>query len=214
MRNLWSEMRVAVLFCTCMAVLFISPGIVRADGITVTGSITQSTADGTGPAVNNPSLNAIADGDSYTLTLDFAGAVAAAGTFDLTGGTLTLSDPGAPSTEDEFTSISLTVSPDGASDDLSLFACLSTGSGCTVGNSLSMNFAIPSTDLSAVGAPASTISGLSPAMDLLEDDGTTDIQGDVSSYSYVASTPEPMSLVLFSLGLLVIGLTHRRRRSA
>jgi hypothetical protein len=33
-----------------------------ASEITVTGMITQSTSDGTGPAVNNPSLNNIADG--------------------------------------------------------------------------------------------------------------------------------------------------------
>ena len=44
-----------------------------ADTITFSGFITQSTPDGTGLAVNNPSLNAISDGDSFLVTLMFTG---------------------------------------------------------------------------------------------------------------------------------------------
>jgi PEP-CTERM motif len=187
----------------------------HADDITVAGTITQSTSDGTGPAVNNPSLNNIADGDAYTLTLDFTGSITAPGTYNLTGGTLVFSDPSAPASETSFISISLTVTPDGSSDDLSLFGCLSTGSGCLVGNSLSLNFAIPSADLNSPSAPAGTIFGLSPPLDLLEDDGTTDIQGSVATYSYtpsVVTTPEPASLALLGSGLLALALARFKRQ--
>jgi hypothetical protein len=40
----------------------------HADTLTIGGAINQSTQDGTGPAVNNPSLNNISDGDSTTST--------------------------------------------------------------------------------------------------------------------------------------------------
>src|SRR5262245_33514772 len=49
--------------------------------ITISGSITQSTQDGTGPAVNNPSLNNIQDGQAYLITAIFPGPVTAPGTY-------------------------------------------------------------------------------------------------------------------------------------
>ncbi|HTQ86459.1 MAG TPA: hypothetical protein VMI93_09625, partial [Candidatus Solibacter sp.] len=66
-----SLFRCAVVFA--ILVCFAIP--VSADTITVGGSITQSTADGTGPAVNNPDLNNIADGDAFTVVLGFTGAI-------------------------------------------------------------------------------------------------------------------------------------------
>lgn len=187
-----------------------------ADTITVSGTITQSTADGTGPAVNNASLNAISDGDTYAISLDFAGSITAPGTYDLTGGSLTFGDPTASASETAFAFISLTISPSGSSDELSLLGCLSTGSGCALGNQLDLNFAIPSGGLNALTAPASAISGLSPPLDLLEDDGSTDIQGSIATYSYsppIASAPEPGSLPVLFFGFAAVGV-HRiwRRR--
>ena len=61
----------------------------RADLIPFSAAISQSTEDGTGPAVNNPSLNAIQDGDLYTAVAVFAGSIHDSGTYNLTGG-----DPG------------------------------------------------------------------------------------------------------------------------
>jgi hypothetical protein len=207
-------MRIASLFLILVtSCIFASAA--SATTITVTGAITQSTSDGTGPAVNNPSLNSIADGDAYTLSLDFAGSIAGPGTYDLTGGSLVFSDLAASASESSFTSISLTVSPAGSSDDISLFGCLSTGSGCLVGNSLSLNFAIPSADLNSPSAPASAIFALSPPLDLLEDDGSTDIQGSVTSYSYtsaVSTTPEPTSIALYGSGLIALALKRLKRQ--
>ena len=193
--------------------------LVSADEVTISGTISQSTSDGTGPAVNNPSLNSINDGDAFTVTLDFAGSVSSPGTYDLTGGTLVFSDPAASATESAFDAISLSVAPDGGSDDISLLGCLTTGSGCLFGNYLSMNFAIPSGDLNAASAPATLISGLYPPVDLLEDDGTTDIQGLVTTYSYsppgstTGNAPEPASLplLLCGLSLLVLARVGRKR---
>jgi hypothetical protein len=201
-----------------LSLLFASIGApyAHADSVTVTGVVTQSTQDGTGPAVNNPLLNDVSDGDAYTLNLNFAGAITGPGTYDLTGGSLVFSDPTAPASENSFTTISFTVSPDGLSDDLSLFSCLSTGSGCLVGNSLSLNFAIPASDLNSLSAPAGTIFGLSPPLDLLEDDGTTDIQAGVASYSYTSAVgiaPEPSPFALIGSGLIALFLLRLNRKA-
>ena len=208
-----NSLRIILTVLLLLAVMFAPKGY--ATEITVTGTISQSTQDGTGPAVNNPSLNNIADGQAYVLNLDFAGSITGPGTYDLTGGSLVFSDLAAAASESSFTSISLTVSPAGSSDDISLFSCLSTGGGCLIGNSLSLNFAIPSGDLNSSSAPASAIFALSPPLDLLEDDGSTDIQGSVTSYSYtsaVSTTPEPTSIALYGSALLALALKRLKRR--
>jgi hypothetical protein len=185
-------------------------GTAAADTITISGAVTQSVADGTGPALNNPALNSIADADPYTLTLNSTGAITSPGTYSLSSASLVfidLADPLFSVSETAFSSGSLTVSPNGSLDNLSLFACLTTGSACVVGNSLSLNLSIPSFGLNALNVPASTIFGLSPPVDLLEDDGTTDIQASVSTYSYKGTAvPEPASLGLLVSGLAGLGL--------
>lgn len=71
--------------------------------ITFGGAITQSTQDGTGPAVINPSLNGVKDGDSYTVTLDFPGPLTSPRAFDpLAGATLTFLDAAAGASESAF----------------------------------------------------------------------------------------------------------------
>ena len=65
-----------------------------ADTITFGGEITQSTADGTGPAVNNPALNNIVDGDNFLVTLTFTGSVTAPGTYPFPDATLVFADTG------------------------------------------------------------------------------------------------------------------------
>jgi hypothetical protein len=47
-----------------------------ADTISFGGAIIQSTQEGTGPAINNSSLNNIQDFQAYTATLAFAGSIA------------------------------------------------------------------------------------------------------------------------------------------
>src|SRR5207249_3705963 len=60
-----------------LVLLALTVGPHEADAATITfsGIITQSTQDGTGPAVNNPSLNNIQDLQAYTVTLAFAGSI-------------------------------------------------------------------------------------------------------------------------------------------
>src|SRR5579871_3901764 len=98
-----------------------------ASTISFSGTITQSTQDGTGPAVNNPSLNNIHDLQGYTVTLVFPGTITAPGTYDLTGSSLTFNDPSAPASEALFSSISLTITANAGFDEFSLLACLTTG---------------------------------------------------------------------------------------
>ena len=181
--------------------------VAAANVIAFSGSITQSTSDGTGPAVNNPALNLIADGDPFTVTLNFAGSISSPGTYPLTlmGAGMIFQDPTVQAIENAFVSASLTVSPDvnPLYYDISLTGCLSTGSGCAFGDQLDASFAILAADLNSQNAAAT---GLDPPhpLDLLEDDGTTDIQGSITSYTYipeVPEVPEPSYMVLSGCAL-------------
>jgi len=168
-----------------------------AGSITISGLITQSVPESfTGPAVNNMALNDIHMGSAYTLTLSFAGSVGAPGNY--TGTALLFSLPSAPATESSFGSITLIVSNSGATDTITLLGCLTTGSGCLVGNQLSAIFQISGASLNGQNVPAT---GLDPPhpLDLLEDDGVTDIQASITAYSYQgpqSTTPEPSSVAL------------------
>ena len=186
--------------------------IAVADTITFGGSITQSTSDGTGPAVNNPDLNNILDGDQYLVTLDFSGTITGPGTYSLPGAVLTFIDETASPqiNETNFNSVSFSVVPDGGRFDLSLLGCLSTGSGCLIGNELAVNFSIPAAGLNQTNVAAQAIVGLNPPVDLLEDDGVTDIQGSVSNYSY-SGVPEPSALgIMVVLAALMVRAKARR----
>jgi hypothetical protein len=63
------------------------------------------------------------------------------------------------------------------------------------GNQLDGNFSIAAAGLNSQNV-AATGMGLAP-LDLLEDDGVTDIHGSVTSYSETA-VPEPSSLVIMA----------------
>lgn len=161
-------------------------------------------ADGTGPAANNPPLNNIADGDAYTVTLDSPSSISGPGAFNpVSGATLTFADGTAGAAENSFVSVYLTVSEDSnpALYDISLLGCLATGSRCAAGNYLSATFSVAAANFTSLGVPAGLIPGLFPSLDLLEDDGVTDIQGSVTSFSNSSPsrvTPEPSSASLIA----------------
>ena len=184
----------------------------RADIMSFTGTITQSVEDGTGPAANNPALNNVPDGASILVTWAFSGSITSPGTYSLPGSTLLFDVPSAGVVESGFVSESLTIAQAGGLDFFSLLGCLSTGSACSQGNELTLNFAIASTLINSAKAPVQAI-GIVP-LDLLEDDGATDIQASLETYSYQSSAvPEPSSLYLLGTAIAVVVLARIRRRA-
>src|ERR1035441_882118 len=107
--------------------------------------------------------------------------------------------------ETSFDAISLTISADGIYDNFSLLGCLTTGSGCAFGNQLDANFKILATDLTSAGAGAIGLDQPHP-LDLLEDDGITDIQGSISSYSNTVPEPD----LAAEVGCVLAGLAAAR----
>jgi hypothetical protein len=196
---------IAMLFLLAGLTVSGLASVAFADTITFSGAIIQSTGDGTGPAVNNPTLNNIQDLQAYLVTLVFAGSISAPGNYDLTGANLTLSDPAAPAIETSFDMVKLSITANAGFDDFSLLGCLTTGSGCLFGNELDANFRIPSAGLNSQNVAATGLDQPHP-LDLLEDDGITDIHGTITTYSNsaAASVPEPSTAVL--LGGVLAGL--------
>ena len=186
----------------------------RADSIVFGGTITQSTLDGTGPAVTNLSLNDIRDGDAYTVTFSFPGAIIPSLVF---GPSLVFTDTTHPATESSFFLLNLSIIGDGSFDDFSLIACLATGGGCDVGNQLTANFKIPAAMLHSQNVPAIGLDEPHP-LDLLEDENTDtplDIHGSIASYSYngpTAAVPEPSALVPLGCALAALLAVKRKHK--
>jgi hypothetical protein len=166
-------------------------------------------------------LNSIADGDAYSVTIDFSGSVTSLGTHALLSAILGFSDPAAPASEMSFGSFlcngtstiaCLTVTADGSFDDISLLGCLTTGAFGCAENQLDANFKIPAASLNSLNVTAQTIVPIAP-LDLLEDDGVTDIQGSVTKYSYTGASPIPEPSALFLLMALCAWIALRPRRT-
>lgn len=198
-----------------MKTLIILAGLVissyaLADTISFSGTITQTPADGGETAVNNPSLNNINDGDPFVITTTFSGSISSPGTTVWDTPSLVFSDPTAPAVENQFASESLTITQAGSAYDFSFLGCLSTGDGCLVGNYLSVNFSIPISGINSTNVPASLVPNLNPALDLLEDDANSEVQGSVNSYSYIAA-PEPSQTIPLIAGLAAFCVIRRKK---
>ena len=210
------------ILATCGVLYLLAPPL-QADLVSFTGVINQSVQDGTGPAANNPAINSILDGDVYRVTVNFTGSISSTGTYALTGASATFLDVTQSVTETMFapdpasscgviSAICLVVTPDGAFDDISVLACLSSGSGCSAGNQLDALFKIPSGSLIGTNISAQSIFGLTP-MDLLEDDGVTDIKGTVTTWSNnsVSAVPEPSTIWVLASLLAPLAWIRKRR---
>ena len=175
---------------------------VRASTLLLGGSITQSTADGTGPAVSNNALNNIVDGQTFQVTLTSATPISAPGFYDLTGSSLVFSVPSAMASEERFGVTSLSLTQDGGYLDFSLYGCIADAD-CSIGNALSASFSIPAGSLGGSDVATTGLDEPHP-FELLEDDGVTDLHGSIGTYSNTAlvTTPEPASSVLVGSALL------------
>jgi len=224
-KNHAKRLHVVQSLCSALAIALLFACVPSSHAATISfgGLISQSTGDGTGPAVDNPALNLIADGDAYTVQLIFSGSLAGLGALNpVPGASLAFTDGSI--TENSFSSVFLTVSADSNPSlyDVSLLGCLSTGSGCGVGNDLAANFAVSAADFNSSNVPATFIPGLVPSLDLLEDDGVTDIQGTVANFSNSSPRspiPEPPAAGLLCTVLATIAWirfyrsTHKRSTS-
>lgn len=184
----------------------------RADTIYLDGAVTQDLNDSGETAVNNPSLNNILDGDLFTITLTFNGAATVPGSINLVS--VLFEDNSQPASEGGFISGTMVIAADSGNDDFEVLGCLLDPVSCTQGNELDLNFQIPAAGLNEFGVTPQIIPGLTPPVDLLEDYGSTEIQGSVTSYSYVpdAAAPEPASLVLLGSALLALMTTSLWRK--
>jgi len=130
------------------------------------------------------------------------------GLYDLTGASVLFSSPTALAIENSFDAISLSISTNGAFYDLSLLACLTTGGGCLFGNQLTANFEVPSASLNGQNVAVTGLDQPHP-LDLLEDDGTTDIHGSITSFTGTASAvPEPATALCS--GVVLVAMLARR----
>lgn len=186
----------------------------RADAISLIGTITQDPADSGVTSTSNPTLLNVTDGDPYTVTLGFAGAITSPGTFNLTS--ILFSDPTQSASESAFISGSMTISQSAGVDTISVLGCLIDTSSCATGNELDLNFTILAAELNSTGVPAQAVPSITP-LDLLEDGGNTDIHGSVTSYSYqsagVPAVPEPSTLGLMTLGTAALATAAAYKRS-
>jgi PEP-CTERM motif len=186
---------------------------VRADTIYVSGTITQDLADSGGVAINNPSLNNINDGDSFTVTLAFLGSITGPQMTNLTSAVFV--DNTAAASEDGFISAEVNIIAAAPEDQFEVLGCLLDPVSCTQGNELDLNFQIAATGLNQFGVGAEDIPDLSPSLDLLEDGGNSEIQGAVNSYSYQAAAapvPEPSTFGLLLIAMAAVGVRGRISR--
>lgn len=189
------------------AIVFCAAGA-RANSIVLSGVITQSTQDTGTAAVANPSLNNIMDGDAFSVTLNFTNSIASPGTFPLTS--ILFTDPSAGASESSFISGAMVLAPSGLMTQFAVLGCLIDTASCFSGNQLALDFQIPTALLSGTGVSAQSIPSLLPA-DLLEDGGSTDIQGIFTTYTYTGvvqtTAPEPSTAAFLKLnrpGLLFL----------
>ena len=183
--------------------------------ITINGVITQAVSDGTGPAVNNPALNNILDGDAFTVTLTFPGSITGVSPtpYDLSSGLLQFLDTTQGVGEANFALISLSVTTAGPNlDNLSLLGCLA-GTDCSA-DFLTVNFQIQDSALHSSNVAVTPLDQPHP-LDLLEDGGTTDIHGVTTIYSYTSTAtaaPEPATVFLLASAVAAAGLRFRANR--
>lgn len=213
-RNSGKRRKASRPIATAATLVFVCLCAARADAnsVLLVGIITQSVQEGGAPAVANPSLNNVADGDQFAVTFDFMAPISSPGSFDL--GSLTFTDLSAGVSESGFISGSMTLTQSGASTQFDVLGCLISASSCSTGNQLTLDFQMPTSQIAQSGVEVQPVPSLLMA-DLLEDNGATDIHGLLETYSYTgpagpAQTPEPSTAALILLGAIGLFCVGRR----
>jgi hypothetical protein len=126
-------------------------------------------------------LNNIQDLQLYTLTLEIPTAISVPGIHNLAGSSLLLEVPDAPAEETAFDTITLSITSNVGIDEFSLSASI-VGEDCSTGNEATANFSIPDFGLNDSNVAAVGLDEPHP-FELLEDDGVTNIQASIVTYS-------------------------------
>ncbi len=190
-------------------VYLLASGVAQGTMITLGGTVTQSPQDGGATAVANPALNNVVDADAFTIQLSFAGPIGGPGAIPLTS--VSFVDTTVSAYELGFISGTAVITTAGSMSQFAVVGCLISASSCLTGNQLALNFQVPTSSLTGSNISAQPIPALL-AVDLLEDDGATEIQGTLSNYSYTGttSTPEPSTLTMIAIGAGCLLLSRRR----
>lgn len=178
--------------------------------ITFTGAITQGIAELGGAPVANPTLASVTIGDPFTVTLSLPVSPGDSGTYPLAA--ILFTDTLQNVSESAFISGTLIITTDGTTDYLTVLACLIDSVSCAAGNQLALNLTIPFGKTTAAGVSAGAVPGLLP-LDLLEDNGLTDIHGAITTYAFsapAAATPEPATALLAALALGGLAALNKR----
>jgi hypothetical protein len=199
-----------VLFASLAA---LSTLVAHAGTITITGVLSQVTvirplpasATTRGSAVSQP-----AEGDPYSLSLVFDGAITDAGNYQFDQMSLTFTAGSGFSLQSDFAETDLSITLSGQDAIFSIFACSTGSSPCIDGHRLDLDFSVPADSITGETKQVSTVSDFGPFDLLVHDTPPIDYIGSVDHYAY-SPAPEPAPIGLSAVGVLTLLIRVRRR---
>jgi hypothetical protein len=183
----------------------------RAGTITITGVLSQVTVIRPLPAfVRGSAVSQPAEGDPYSLSLVFDGAITDAGNYQFDQMSLTFTAGSGFSLQSDFAETDLSIKLSGQDAIFSIFACSTGSSPCIDGHRLDLDFSVPADSLTGDTKQVSTVADFAPFDLLVHDTPPIDYIGSVDHYAY-SSAPEPAPIGLSAVGVLTLLIRLRRR---